>query len=257
MKIIYWIVGVIVVLVGGFYLLNSYIYNEKQGDSSLSQSIVDVQPISHATAVLLWGENVIYTDPTGGAKAFEGKVPADIIIVTDIHGDHLSTSTLTAVIKENTSLIVPKAVKDLLPENLSSRAKVLNNGETQTYNGIKISAIPMYNLPESADSRHAKGRGNGYVLEKDGFRVYIAGDTAGIPEMRSLKDIDMAFVPMNLPFTMGVDEAASAVLEFKPKSVYPFHYRGQDGLADVGRFKDLVNAGDPDINVVLLEWYPQ
>ncbi len=253
----YWIIGVLIVLLLGFYLLNKYIYNEKQGDVPLGQSVVQVQPISHATAVLLWGDDVVYTDPTGGAEAFLGKAPADIILVTDIHGDHLSTSTLSSVATGDSVLVVPTAVRDLLPEALLSRVKVLNNGESIDQDGIKISAIPMYNLPESADNRHTKGRGNGYVLEKDGYRVYIAGDTAGIPEMRALQNIDMAFVPMNLPFTMGVEEAADAVLAFKPKEVYPFHYRGQDGLADVNKFKQLVDAGNLDIDVVLLNWYPE
>jgi L-ascorbate metabolism protein UlaG (beta-lactamase superfamily) len=113
----------------------------------------------------------------------------------------------------------------------------------------------MYNLPESDDAYHTKGRGNGYVLDKNGTRVYVAGDTQGIPEMRALQNIDIAFVPMNLPFTMDVEEAADAVLEFKPKRVYPYHFRGREGLSDVNRFKELVNAGSEDIEVVLLDWY--
>lgn len=220
-----------------------------------AESPVTVTPITHASAILEWSGTAIYTDPTGGAAAFQGKSPANIIVVTDIHGDHLSTSTLTAVVGSST-LIVPQAVKDLLPATLASRAKVLPNGQTITEQGFRITAIPMYNLPESADSRHTKGRGNGYIIERDGYRVYIAGDTSGTPEMRGLTDIDMAFVPMNLPFTMSVEEAADAVLDFKPARVYPFHYRGQDGLADVNKFKELVNAGNPDIDVVLLNWYP-
>lgn len=219
-----------------------------------NSSPVEVSPISHATAVLKWGDMVIYTDPTGGAEAFADQPTANIVLVTDIHGDHLSTSTLAGVVGTAT-LVVPQAVKELLPADLAERAKVLANGQTLDEQGLKIEAIPMYNLPESTDSRHTKGRGNGYVIEHDGFRVYVAGDTAGIPEMRALKDIDMAFVPMNLPFTMGVEEAASAVLDFKPKQVYPYHYRGQDGLADVNKFKELVNQGNSNIAVVLLDWY--
>lgn len=223
---------------------------------SSPNSPVDVVPISHATAVLKWGGTIIYTDPVGGAAAFHGQPAADVIVVTDIHGDHLSTSTLSAVLGDAT-LIVPQAVKNQLPEALANRAQVLHNGDKITEQDIRIEANPMYNLPESADSRHTKGRGNGYVLERDGFRVYIAGDTAGIPEMRDLKNIDMAFIPMNLPFTMGVEEAADAVLDFKPKKVYPYHYRGQDGLADVNKFRQLVDAGNEDIDVVLLDWYKQ
>lgn len=228
--------------------------NTTKDNSNMAEKPVEIIPISHATMVQKWGDKVIYTDPTGGAQAFAGQPAANIVVVTDIHGDHLSTSTLSAVLG-NATLVVPQAVKDLLPTDLASRAKVLANDQTMDEQGFKIEAIPMYNLPESGDTRHTKGRGNGYIIERDGFRVYVAGDTAGIPEMRALKNIDMAFVPMNLPYTMDVEEAASAVLDFKPKQVYPYHYRGQDGLADVNKFKELVNQGNNSIEVVLLNWY--
>jgi L-ascorbate metabolism protein UlaG (beta-lactamase superfamily) len=216
---------------------------------------VEVIPIAHATMVLRWGETVIYTDPVGGAAVFAGQPAADLILVTDVHGDHLNAETLAAVAGEAV-IVVPRAVKDMLPASLAERVRVMNNGETIALGSLSLLAFPMYNLPEAADSRHVKGRGNGYVLERDNFRVYIAGDTAGTPEMRALTDIDIAFVPMNLPFTMDVDEAAEAVLAFQPRQVYPYHYRGQTGLSDVNRFRTLVNAGNPSIEVVLAEWYP-
>ena len=100
-----------------------------------------------------------------------------------------------------------------------------------------------------------KGRGNGYVLNIGGKNFYISGDTEDIPEMRSLKNIDVAFLCMNLPFTMSVEQAADAVLEFKPKIVYPYHYRGQDGFSDTQKFKTLVNSGDASIDVRLKDWY--
>lgn len=253
-----------VVLVVGFFSLNQYIYNQKQAPASTQSSetptptndnSVQVTPISHASLILQWGNTVIYADPTGGAKAYEGKPSPNLILVTDIHGDHLNADTIKAVIG-NASLIVPQAVKNMLPAELAEKARVLANGEMTTELDFDITGVPMYNLPETSDSRHVKGRGNGYVIEKAGKRVYIAGDTAGTPEMRALQNIDLAFIPMNMPFTMGIEEAAEAVLAFKPQQVYPYHYRGQDGLADVNKFKELVNAGDQDIEVVLLNWYP-
>lgn len=256
MKILYWIIGLVVVTLGLFYSLNNYIYNEKQEDSSpLTSSPVEIIPITHATAVIKWDDSIIYTDPTGGPQAFSGQASPNIILITDIHGDHLSTSTLSGV-KGGAKIISPKAVYDLLPTELASISKILNNGETIVEQGFNISAIPMYNLPEEATSRHTKGRGNGYVIEKDNFRVYVAGDTAGIPEMRNLTDIDIALVPMNPPYTMTVEEAVDAVLAFKPKRVYPYHYRGQNGLSDTSKFKQLVNTGDPNIEVILKNWYP-
>ncbi len=255
-KSLIWIIAAMVIVLIALYAFTRPPAPPQPNNQTMEQSSpVQVTPISHATAVLTWDDTVIYTDPTGGAAAFAGQPAADIIVVTDIHGDHLSTSTLEAITGDAV-LIVPQAVEDLLPDTLAARAKVLANGATLTEQGFAFQGIPMYNLPETADSRHTKGRGNGYVIEKDGYRVYVAGDTAGTPEMRALTDIDIAFIPMNLPFTMGVDEAASAVLDFKPKKVYPYHYRGQDGLADVNTFKELVNTGDSTIEVVLVNWYP-
>ncbi len=259
MKTVYWLIGIIVFLGILFYALNSYIYNEKQGDNVMRTGTPSVQviPIEHATAVVRFDEAIIYVDPTGGPEAFAGQPAPSIVLVTDIHGDHFSTTTLEAIVGDAT-LIVPQAVADLLPESLASRAHVLSNGETETETDFEIAAVPMYNLPDSESrDRHIKGRGNGYVVERDGFRLYVAGDTAGTPEFRNMQDIDLALVPMNLPFTMGVDEAADAVLDMKPKEVIPYHYRGQNGLADIGRFKELVNQGDPSITVTLLDWYPE
>ena len=125
----------------------------------------------------------------------------------------------------------------------------------KTVEGFTITAVPAYNVSADQEKYHPKGRDNGYVVEKDGVRVYIAGDTSGTPEMRALKNIDIAFVPMNLPYTMTVEEASNAVLEFKPKQVWPYHYREGDGFSDVQHFKDLVNKGNPNIEVVLGKWY--
>ena len=173
------------------------------------------------------------------------------LVVTEFKSIH------AIIAKEKTIIIAPQAVMEKIPEEMRANTLVMKNWEVMEKLGLKIEAIPMYNLPESAESYHPKGRGNGYVLEKSGARVYISGDTAGIPEMRNLKNIDMAFVAMNLPYTMGVEEAADAVLAFKPKQVYPYHYRTPEGFSNVAEFKELVNKGNPDIEVVQLEWYPK
>jgi len=140
---------------------------------------------------------------------------------------------------------------------MKQKAVVLGNGDKTEQIGINIEAIPMYNLPETDDSKHVKGRGNGYVLTIGNKRVYISGDTEDIPEMRNLKNIDVAFVSMNLPYTMDINQAASAVLDFKPRVIYPYHYRGQDGLSDVEAFKKKVDAGNKNIEVRLRNWYPE
>ena len=215
-----------------------------------------IQPIVHASLVLTWGGQTIYVDPTGGARNYAGLKQPDLILITDIHGDHFDPKTISAVRTEKTVIVVPKAVADKMADSLKNKVVILNNGDKSTQSGVGITAIPMYNLPESPTAMHTKGRGNGYVLNIGGKNVYISGDTQGIPEMRALRNIDIAFVCMNLPYTMNVDEAADAVLAFKPKTVYPYHYRGQDGLSDVNAFKNKVEAGNAGIKVVLKNWYP-
>ena len=143
-----------------------------------------------------------------------------------------------------------------MPAVFTPQIDVLYNGETKERYGILVEAVPMYNLREDALNFHTKGRGNGYILNLGRQRVYISGDTEDIPEMRSLQHIDKAFICMNLPYTMPVDKAAEAVLEFQPKEVYPFHYRGRPEVSDVQKFKSLINAKNKDIKVVQLDWYP-
>jgi Predicted Zn-dependent hydrolases of the beta-lactamase fold len=212
-----------------------------------------IQPLLHATLALTWNGKTIYADPQGGAKVFEGIAEPDLILITDIHGDHFNPETLLAINTSHAIIIAPQAVADKFPESLKSKVTVLGNGQNISKLDISIAAIPMYNLPEAADARHTKGRGNGYVLTIGGKTIYLSGDTAGIPEMRALKNIDVAFVCMNLPYTMDINEASSAVLDFKPKIVYPYHHRGQD----IEAFKKLVNTTNSAIDVRVRTWYPQ
>ena len=211
-----------------------------------------IQPISHASLVLGYHNMNIYVDPTGGATAYKGLPAPDMIIITDIHGDHFDIKTIDSVNTKNAILVVPQAVADKMPAGANKpKIVVVKNGETMKQQGISIKAVPMYNLPETDDSRHPKGRGNGYVLTIADKNVYVSGDTEDIPEMRALKNIDIAFVCMNLPYTMDVTQASQGVLAFKPAIVYPYHHRGQD----INTFKELVNAGDKNIDVRLREWY--
>lgn len=211
-----------------------------------------IQPINHATLVLSFQNKNIYVDPVGGADIFKGLAAPDMILITDIHGDHLDPKTIDAINTGHAIIVVPQAVADKLPATTDkSKLVILKNGDKTTQLGVAIEAIPMYNLPESPTAMHTKGRGNGYVLTIGGKNVYLSGDTADIPEMRNLKNIDIAFVCMNMPYTMDVATAARGVLAFKPKIVYPYHYRGQD----TNQFKTLVNAGDPNIDVRLRNWY--
>lgn len=192
-----------------------------------------------------------------GVDYFKNEKAPDIILITDIHGDHFDIKTIEAVKKDSTLLIVPQVVADKLPESDKTNMWILKNDEQVTKQGIRIKAIPMYNLPESPSAMHTKGRGNGYVLTMGEKNIYISGDTQGIPEMRSLKNIDITFICMNLPYTMDVQEAADAVLDFEPKIVYPYHYRGKEGFSDIQEFKKMVEAKDKNIEVRIRNWYPE
>ncbi|HYF05294.1 MAG TPA: MBL fold metallo-hydrolase [Patescibacteria group bacterium] len=252
------IVVVILIVLGAYFLFarGTEDENESENNTQVRGSQVQVHPIFHAAMRLSWAGQDIYTDPVGTA-ALSGMPEPDLILITDVHGDHLNVDTVKAFSKADTVLVVPQVVADALPQDLAGTVVVLRNGETTNQKGFVITGVPMYNVPESQAAPHVKGRGNGYVLEAEGKRVYIAGDTGNTEEIRALQSIDIAFIPMNLPFTMSVDDAAQAVLAFKPKQVFPYHYRGQDGLSDVNRFKQLVNEKDSTIDVQLRNWYPQ
>lgn len=218
---------------------------------------IAIKPILHGTLVLEYQDMTIYVDPYGGADKFAGQKPADLVLITDIHGDHHDQKTLEGLDLSQATIVAPQAVAEKLPAGKYKAIEVIGNGETKTLLDAKILAIPMYNLPETADSRHPKGRGNGYVVTLGGKQIYLSGDTEDIAEMRSLKKIDVAFVCMNLPYTMDVEQAADAVAEFKPGIVYPYHYRGGEGLSDTEKFKQLVNSADPKVEVRLRNWYPE
>tara|TARA_R110001592_G_scaffold17135_14_gene72643 strand:- start:6173 stop:6907 length:735 start_codon:yes stop_codon:yes gene_type:complete len=215
-----------------------------------------ITPIEHGTAVFTFGDETVYIDPTGSADAFANFSAPSYIFITDIHGDHLSVKTLKSLDLSETTIVAPKTVADRLSEGIAKEIIIINNGEEKTFGGLKAEAIPMYNLREEALKFHTKGRGNGYVFTIANQRIYFSGDTEDIPEMRALKNIDKAFICMNLPYTMTVESAADAVLAFKPKEVFPYHYRGTGGLSNVAKFKSLVNAGNPNIKVIQLNWYP-
>ena len=218
---------------------------------------ITITPILHSTMVIEWDGKTIFYDPYGGGERFAAFSAPDLVLITDIHGDHLHKETLESLDLSETELVAPQAVVGQLEGISFQNIRALANGEQTEWNGILVEALPMYNLPETDDSRHPKGRGNGYLLTIGGKRIYLSGDTEDIPEMRQLQDIDLAFVCMNLPYTMSIDQAADAVLAFRPKVVYPFHYRGKGGFSDVEAFKALVQKGNPEIEVRLLDWYPE
>ena len=212
-----------------------------------AEGALKITPVTHGSLMLEFKGKVIHIDPWGRGD-YSGLPQADLILITDIHGDHLDPGQVQKLTKSGTVIVAPQAVAQTVTEAL-----VLQNGQKKVVASLEIEAVPMYNHkrgPSPGKLYHDKGRGNGYVLTLGGKRVYISGDTACIPEMKALTDIDIAFVTMNLPYTMPPEEAAECVAAFKPKIVYPYHYRGSD--LDV--FTRALESR-PDIEVRIRDWY--
>ena len=214
---------------------------------------INVIPVAHASLVIETPMGVIYADPVGDAALYADLPPADLVLITHHHGDHLNNDTLAAVMGENTTLISNKGAQEKMTTDMAARAQVIGNGEATAFGDIGIEAIAAYNTTEDRLKFHPQGRDNGYVLTIGDTRVYLSGDTEDVPEMRALKNIDVALLCMNLPFTMDINAAASAVAEFKPAVVIPYHYRGKDGgTQDPVAFAALL---DSSIKVEQGNWY--
>ena len=206
---------------------------------------VEIKPIHHGSLVLKYKGKVIHVDPWSRGN-YGGVAKADLVLITDIHSDHMDPKQIQEVTKPGTIIIAPEAVQKAV-----TKAQVLRNGETTGLLGIQVEAIAMYNLkrgPVPGKLYHTKGRGNGYLLTLGQERVYISGDTECVPEIRALKNVDIAFICMNLPYTMPPQEAARCINSFAPKVVYPYHHRG----SELEEFKSGVRAGT---EVRILDWY--
>jgi L-ascorbate metabolism protein UlaG (beta-lactamase superfamily) len=236
-------------LLGSLFVMLSFAHATAAPQTfTTSAGDVKITPLFHASTLIEAGGKIIYLDPAKPTKF--GTLPkADLILITDIHGDHMDPASIAEISKAGTEIVAPPAVVATV-----TTAKPIANGETRTWQGWTIEAIPAYNLtrgPAPGKFFHDKGRGNGYVLTYGGKRFYFSGDTEGVPEMRALKNIDVAFVCMNLPYTMPPEEAADAVKAFHPKIVIPYHYRG----SDLAVFKKGLEGTGIELRV--LDWYTQ
>jgi len=192
--------------------------------------------IGHGTLMFAFGGKVIHVDPVGQFADY-GQLPkADLILITHEHGDHLDPKVVEMLRQPGTEIVLTQAAAGQVAGGL-----VMANGEVKTVAGLKIEAVPAYNLVhkrESGEPFHPKGRGNGYIITFGDKRIYVAGDTENTPEMKALKDIDIAFLPMNLPYTMTPEMVADAALAFKPKILYPYHFGKTDTARLVALLKD-------------------
>ena len=198
--------------------------------------------IGHGTLMFAFDGKVIHVDPWARLADY-GKLPkADIILITHQHRDHLDLKAITAARKKGTTILLTKKCSRAVPDGL-----VMGNGDTREVKGIKVEAVPAYNLVHKRGSGrpfHPKGEGNGYVVTLGGKRIYVAGDTENTPEMKKLENIDVAFLPMNLPYTMTPAMVADAAKAFRPRILYPYHF----GSTDTDKLVSLL-AKEKDIEV--------
>ena len=205
------------------------VFGENNFESDIIKSTegdIKITFIGHGTLLFEFKKMNIHIDPYGRLADYSALPDADMILITHQHKDHFDQAAIADIVSGDTDFIVTETVFEKL-----GKGTILRNNESAKVNGINIEAVPAYNIVNKRDSGepyHPKGEGNGYILTMGDKRIYVAGDTENIPEMNNLKNIDIAFIPMNLPYTMDPEMAAKAVESFNPKVVYPYHYGETD-----------------------------
>ena len=201
-----------------------------------SKGDLKITCLGHATLMLTFGGKVIHVDPVGQYADYAAMPKADLILITHEHGDHLDPAAIAKIRKPSTIVFLTTKCAGKIKDGV-----VLKNGDERTWEGIAIKAVPAYNIVHMrapGSPFHPKGEGNGYVLSFGDKRVYVAGDTENIPEMAALKGVDVAFLPMNLPYTMTPEMVAAAARMLAPRILYPYHY----GETDTSKLVDLLKG---------------
>ena len=207
------------------------------GDGKLSITF-----IGHGTLMFEYNEMVIHIDPTMNEADYANMPDADLILITHHHGDHLDLTAINHIIKEDCPVVMTQSCLEQLED--FKGAVIMKNGDRKTVKGIPIEAIPAYNIEHkrsNGQAYHPKGIGNAYVLSIGDLRVLIGGDTENVPEIKALKDIDIAFLPMNLPYTMTPEMVADAARAIQPRFLYPYHFGQTNPSALADLLKDEKN----------------
>jgi L-ascorbate metabolism protein UlaG (beta-lactamase superfamily) len=203
---------------------------------------LEITSIGHGTLMFTFGGKVIHVDPVGEYADYSKLPKADLMLITHQHRDHLDPKVVEMLRQPKTQIVVNGVSADRVPGSI-----VMKNGEVRTLAALTIEAVPAYNLVhkrESGEPYHPQGQGNGYLISFGDKRVYVAGDTENTPEMKALKNIDVAFLPMNLPYTMTPEMVADAAKAFKPSILYPYHF----GQTDPAKLVELLRDS-PEIEV--------
>lgn len=203
---------------------------------TLPTSAGDVQItfLGHGSLLFTFTGQQIYIDPFGEVADYTKLPKADVVLVTHEHFDHLDLKALAKIQTDQTVIVYTPLCSQQVPGGI-----VMRNGDQRTVNGVQVEAVPAYNLAHKRPDGHPfhpKGEGNGYILTFGDLRVYVAGDTENIPEMKALRDIGCAFLPMNLPYTMTPEMVAEAARAFRPRILYPYHF----GKTDTARLQQLL-----------------
>ena len=226
---------------GAFAAEAARVFEEDRFETSAGE--VTITFLGHGTLMLSFGGRVIHVDPYCKVADYSALPKADAVLITHEHQDHLDTEALKHLVTDGTDIVLNRKSAAAL-----GKGRIIGNGETKKVLGITVEAVPAYNIVHKRDNGqpfHPKGEHNGYVLTFGDTRIYVAGDTENIPEMKELKDISIAFLPMNLPYTMTPEMAADAALSFRPKILYPYHY----GQTDPEKLVDLLKDSGIEVRV--------
>lgn len=226
--------SILAILIAFFILLGAAKANFETDIIKTSAGDLKITFIGHGTLMFTFDNKVIHVDPVTREADYTKMPRADLILITHEHRDHLDLEAIKILRTEKTRLVLTEACAKRVEGGI-----IMRNGDAKTVDGLKIKAVPAYNLVHMRSKGvpfHIKGIGNGYVITFGNKKVYVAGDTENVPEMKNLKDIDIAFLPMNLPYTMTPEMVADAAIAFKPKILYPYHF----GNTDTSRIVDLL-----------------